>query len=43
MYSRCSFKAARSRANVLVLGLMASCVLEYLATGVAYWNDRRSA
>ncbi|MGB5850681.1 MAG: hypothetical protein WBG85_00165 [Rhodanobacter sp.] len=30
-------------ANVLVLGLMASCVLEYLATGVAYWNDRRSA
>jgi hypothetical protein len=30
-------------ANVLVIGLMASCLLEYLATGVAYWHDRRSA
>jgi hypothetical protein len=30
-------------ANVLVIGLMASCLLEYLATGLAYWHDRRSA
>jgi hypothetical protein len=30
-------------ANVLIVGLMASCLLEYLATGMAYWHDRRSA
>ena len=29
--------------NLLVIGLMASCMLEYLAIGVAYWRDRRDA
>jgi len=29
--------------NLLMIGLIASSLLEYLATGVAYWRDRRGA
>lgn len=30
-------------ANLLMTGLIASSLLEYLVTGVAYWRDRRGA
>lgn len=29
--------------NLLMTGLIASCLLEYAVTGVAYWRDRRGA
>ncbi len=29
--------------NLMMTGLIASCLLEYAVTGVAYWHDRRGA